>query len=253
MRRARRPAPASSAPHRGRSREWRQRIDALQLDITVNRGGKVGFADERKADRRATGLRFGNPCTSAIGQTGAIRTFFMLNGAVADDRIAVEDTREGFEKTSRHRSMPARARHPLRAPGSSGVGISLHRFRVAMVKGSSPASRVRTGTSRIRRAGRPRSPSPSPRYAPGVDPQLPPRTFTSPMFGPLASRPAVVSSSSSYSPSSLGRPASGGPPPAHRRVRTVPSRCGRSWAAPNGAVGPTVNGRAWSTAYQKGP
>src|SRR3546814_1242133 len=45
--------------------EARQRIDALELDIALRRGGEIGFGNQRETDRRAARQRLGEPRSRA--------------------------------------------------------------------------------------------------------------------------------------------------------------------------------------------
>src|SRR3546814_4584573 len=73
----------------------------------------------------------------------------MLRGAMAEDRRAVDDAGEGFEESRR---ADQRERRRIALPGFADRPCRslVHQEAAAMVKGSSPASRVRTGTSGIR-------------------------------------------------------------------------------------------------------
>src|SRR3546814_6641865 len=78
----------------------------------------------------------------------------MLRGAMAEDRSAVDDAGEGFEESRR---ADQRERRRIALPGFADRPCRslVHQEAAAMVKGSSPASRVRTGTSGICRGASP--------------------------------------------------------------------------------------------------
>src|SRR3546814_19903888 len=103
----------------------------------------------------------------------------MLRGAMAEYRRAVDDAGEGFEESLR---ADQRERRRIALPGFADRPCRslVHQEAAAMVKVSSPASRVRTATSGI-----PRGPRPAPAFAlpalcVGGDPQQPPRMLICP-------------------------------------------------------------------------
>ena len=84
-----------------RAVEARQGVDALEFDVAGLGGVEIGLAHQRETDRRAAGLRLGEPGARAVGEIGGIAFGAVLRGAVADDRLTVENAREGLEEGRR--------------------------------------------------------------------------------------------------------------------------------------------------------
>src|SRR3546814_9360034 len=92
--------------------EARQRIDALELDIALRRGGEIGFGNQRETDRRAARQRLGEPRSRACRKMVPIGRRAMLRGAMAEDSRAVVDAGEGFEESRRADPRARSEEHP---------------------------------------------------------------------------------------------------------------------------------------------
>src|SRR3546814_1318058 len=116
---------------------------------------------------------------------------------MAEDRRAVDDSGEVFEESRR---ADPRERRRIALPGFADRPCRslVHQEAAAMVKGSSPASRVRTGTSGICRGASPATAFAIAAICAGVEPQQPPRMLTWPCSAHSRTSPAVVSGCSSY-------------------------------------------------------
>jgi hypothetical protein len=76
-----------------------QDVDAFELDVAAVAcaAGQVGGAEQGEADRRPAG-RFAEPRRGAVAQVVAIGIGAVGAGAMIDNRLAVENAREGFEE-----------------------------------------------------------------------------------------------------------------------------------------------------------
>src|SRR3546814_18492664 len=77
--------------------EARQRIDALELDIALRRGGEIGFGNQRETARRPARQRLGEPPPPASRKMVPLAPRAMLPGATAEDGRAGGDAGEGIE------------------------------------------------------------------------------------------------------------------------------------------------------------